>query len=85
MTFFLLWLPALLLLYDVTNKQSYDNIRAWLGEIREYAQDDVVIMLLGECAPRVKNIPGGHRLDTYNRDRETRDWLCNVYNTNPNW
>ncbi|XP_024085070.1 ras-related protein Rab-37-like isoform X2 [Cimex lectularius] len=38
---------ALLLLYDVTRKQSFDNIRAWLGEIREYAQDDVVIMLLG--------------------------------------
>lgn len=41
-------LPALLLLYDVTNKTSFDNIRAWLGEIREYAQDDVVIMLLGK-------------------------------------
>ena len=38
---------ALLLLYDVTNKISFDNIRAWLGEIREYAQDDVVILLLG--------------------------------------
>ncbi|XP_044015537.1 ras-related protein Rab-37-like isoform X2 [Aphidius gifuensis] len=38
---------ALLLLYDVTNKTSYDNIRAWLGEIREFAQTDVVIMLLG--------------------------------------
>ncbi|XP_066998021.1 ras-related protein Rab-37 isoform X1 [Anabrus simplex] len=38
---------ALLLLYDVTNKTSFDNIRAWLGEIREYSQDDVVIMLLG--------------------------------------
>ncbi|CAH1155985.1 unnamed protein product [Phaedon cochleariae] len=41
---------ALLLLYDVTNKISFDNIRAWLGEIREYAQDDVVIMLLGNKA-----------------------------------
>ena len=38
---------ALLLLYDVTNKTSFDNIRAWLGEIRDYAQEDVVIMLLG--------------------------------------
>lgn len=38
---------ALLLLYDVTNKSSFENIRAWLGEIKEYAQDDVVIMLLG--------------------------------------
>lgn len=38
---------ALLLLYDVTNKNSFDNIRAWLSEIREYAQENVVIMLLG--------------------------------------
>ncbi|XP_055845216.1 ras-related protein Rab-26 isoform X1 [Episyrphus balteatus] len=41
---------ALLLLYDVTNKVSFDNIRAWLVEIREYAQEDVVIMLLGNKA-----------------------------------
>ncbi|KYN03024.1 Ras-related protein Rab-26 [Cyphomyrmex costatus] len=38
---------TLLLLYDVTNKTSYDNIRAWLSEIREHANEDVVIMLLG--------------------------------------
>ncbi|XP_029652212.1 ras-related protein Rab-37-like isoform X1 [Octopus sinensis] len=41
---------ALLLLYDVTNKTSFDNIRAWLTEINEYAQEDVVIMLLGNKA-----------------------------------
>ncbi|KAK3586148.1 hypothetical protein CHS0354_033272 [Potamilus streckersoni] len=41
---------ALLLLYDVTNKNSFDNIRAWLAEINEYAQEDVVIMLLGNKA-----------------------------------
>ncbi|KAL3876383.1 hypothetical protein ACJMK2_034236 [Sinanodonta woodiana] len=41
---------ALLLLYDVTNKTSFDNIRAWLAEINEYAQEDVVIMLLGNKA-----------------------------------
>ncbi|XP_017026449.1 ras-related protein Rab-26 isoform X3 [Drosophila kikkawai] len=41
---------ALLLLYDVTNKTTYDNIRAWLGEIREYAQEDVVIVLIGNKA-----------------------------------
>ncbi|XP_033623676.1 ras-related protein Rab-37 isoform X1 [Fukomys damarensis] len=38
---------ALLLLYDITNKSSFDNIRAWLTEIHEYAQRDVVIVLLG--------------------------------------
>ncbi|XP_007181725.2 ras-related protein Rab-26 isoform X4 [Balaenoptera acutorostrata] len=39
--------PALLLLYDVTNKASFDSIQAWLTEIQEYAQHDVVLMLLG--------------------------------------
>ncbi|KAI7796992.1 putative ras-related protein Rab-37-like [Triplophysa rosa] len=38
---------ALLLLYDVTSRSSFDNTRAWLTDIHEYAQDDVVIMLLG--------------------------------------
>ncbi|KAL5242426.1 hypothetical protein ACI65C_009836 [Semiaphis heraclei] len=45
---------ALLLLYDVTNKVSFDNIRAWLSEIRDYANDQVVIMLIGnkaDCNP----------------------------------
>ncbi|XP_026171401.1 ras-related protein Rab-26 [Mastacembelus armatus] len=41
---------ALLLLYDVTNKASFDNIQAWLTEIHEYAQQDVVVMLLGNKA-----------------------------------
>ncbi|XP_063983673.1 ras-related protein Rab-37 isoform X2 [Diachasmimorpha longicaudata] len=61
---------ALLLLYDVTNKTSYDNIRAWLGEIREYAQNDVVIMLLGnkaDCGPErmVKKEDGKRLADEY--------------------
>ncbi|XP_034948493.1 ras-related protein Rab-37 isoform X3 [Chelonus insularis] len=57
---------ALLLLYDVTNKTSFDNIRAWLSEIREYAQSDVVIMLLGnktDCGnERVVKKEDGQRL-----------------------
>ncbi|XP_045046007.2 ras-related protein Rab-37 isoform X2 [Desmodus rotundus] len=49
---------ALLLLYDITNKSSFDNIRAWLTEIHEYAQRDVVILLLGNKAsfPRVTHL-----------------------------
>ncbi|XP_072339054.1 ras-related protein Rab-37-like isoform X5 [Scyliorhinus torazame] len=41
---------ALLLLYDITSKSSFDNTRAWLTEVHEYAQQDVVIMLLGNKA-----------------------------------
>ncbi|GFS56433.1 ras-related protein Rab-37 [Nephila pilipes] len=58
--------PTLLLLYDVTNKTSFDNTRAWLGEINEYAQDDVVIMLIGNKADagtdRVVMYEDGERL-----------------------
>ncbi|XP_028989231.1 ras-related protein Rab-26-like [Betta splendens] len=46
---------ALLLLYDVTNKASFDNIRAWLTEVHEYAQQDVVVMLLGNKADSTHN------------------------------
>ncbi|XP_053987522.1 ras-related protein Rab-37-like isoform X2 [Hylaeus anthracinus] len=57
---------ALLLLYDVTNKTSYDNIRAWLSEIREHANEDVVIMLLGnksDCGQeRIVKKEDGERL-----------------------
>ncbi|XP_075421830.1 ras-related protein Rab-26 [Ascaphus truei] len=57
---------ALLLLYDVTNKTSFDNIQAWLTEIHEYAQKNVVIMLLGNKVDstheRVVKIEDGERL-----------------------
>ncbi|XP_049417231.1 ras-related protein Rab-26-like [Epinephelus fuscoguttatus] len=57
---------ALLLLYDVTNKSSFDNIQAWLTEIHEYAQQDVVLMLLGNKADatheRVVKREDGERL-----------------------
>lgn len=57
---------ALLLLYDVMNKNSYDNTRAWLAEVHEYAQDDVVIMLIGnKCdvnGDRVVRREDGERL-----------------------
>ncbi|XP_075880385.1 ras-related protein Rab-26-like [Nelusetta ayraudi] len=57
---------ALLLLYDVTSKTSFDNIQAWLTEIHEYAQEDVVLMLLGNKADathgRVVKREDGERL-----------------------
>uniref|UniRef100_A0AAY4A7Q4 Uncharacterized protein n=1 Tax=Denticeps clupeoides TaxID=299321 RepID=A0AAY4A7Q4_9TELE len=46
---------ALLLLYDITSKSSFDNTRAWLTEIHEYAQNDVVIMLLGNKSDMISS------------------------------
>ncbi|XP_059413600.1 ras-related protein Rab-37-like isoform X1 [Carassius carassius] len=60
------FITALLLLYDITRKSSFDNIRAWLTEIYEYAQKDVVIMLLGNksdmAAERVITHEEGEKL-----------------------
>lgn len=57
---------ALLLLYDVTNRASFDNVKAWLTEIHEYAQQDAVLMLLGNKADsthdRVVRREDGERL-----------------------
>lgn len=38
---------ALLLLYDVSNRGSFENTREWLSEIKEYAPHDAVVVLLG--------------------------------------
>ncbi|CAF1193073.1 unnamed protein product [Rotaria sordida] len=56
---------ALLLLYDVTSYSSFENISAWLGEIKEFAQDDIIIMLIGnkiDKSQRVVSREAGERL-----------------------
>ncbi|XP_065065965.1 ras-related protein Rab-26-like isoform X2 [Rhopilema esculentum] len=45
---------ALLLLYDVSSRKSFENSRAWLSEIQEYATGEVVVMLLGNKADLAK-------------------------------
>ncbi|CAM4740627.1 unnamed protein product [Rotaria magnacalcarata] len=37
---------ALLLLYDISSIISFNHVRDWLSEIKEYAQTDVIIMLV---------------------------------------
>ncbi|OZC08504.1 Ras family protein [Onchocerca flexuosa] len=38
---------ALLLVYDLTNRQSFINIRDWLARIKENAKETVLIILVG--------------------------------------
>lgn len=38
---------ALLLIYDVTNRASFENIRDWLAQVREYAKEEVELTLVG--------------------------------------
>uniref|UniRef100_A0A8B9HHJ2 RAB37, member RAS oncogene family n=1 Tax=Astyanax mexicanus TaxID=7994 RepID=A0A8B9HHJ2_ASTMX len=66
---FYFFCAALLLLYDITSKTSFDNIRAWLTEIHEYAQSDVVIMLLGNKA----DMSGGRVIKREDGERLARE------------
>uniref|UniRef100_A0AC35TGN1 Ras-related protein Rab-10 n=1 Tax=Rhabditophanes sp. KR3021 TaxID=114890 RepID=A0AC35TGN1_9BILA len=38
---------GIMLVYDITNAKSFDNIAKWLRNIDEHASEDVVVMLLG--------------------------------------
>jgi Ras-related protein Rab-1A len=38
---------AILLVFDVTDANSFKNIQAWLEDVRQYARKDVDIMLVG--------------------------------------
>ncbi|CAN0886595.1 Ras-related protein RABA4c [Linum grandiflorum] len=36
-----------LLVYDITKRESFDHMKRWLTELREHADDNIVIMLIG--------------------------------------
>merc|ERR1719335_1742801 len=36
-----------LLVYDITKQVTYDNVERWLKELRDHADSNIVIMLVG--------------------------------------
>ncbi|KAJ5070760.1 ras-related protein rabd2a-like [Anaeramoeba ignava] len=38
---------GIILLYDVTNQDSFNNLKYWMKEIQEYAPDNVNMILIG--------------------------------------
>ena len=38
---------GIMLVYDITNSKSFDNIAKWLRNIQEHANEDVEKMILG--------------------------------------
>ena len=38
---------AAVLVYDITNKETFDNCQNWIKELRNQAPDDIVIALAG--------------------------------------
>ena len=62
---------GIILIYDVTNKYSYKNIRVWINQIKEEAVSNVIIYLVGnkidmEEERKVKTEEGKKLADEYN-------------------
>lgn len=36
-----------LLVYDITKRQTFDNVQRWLRELRDHADSNIVIMMAG--------------------------------------
>ena len=50
-----------MLVYDITSKNSFANAQKWLLELRQYAEPDCTIMLIG------------NKLDLINKNDEKRE------------
>ncbi|XP_051113362.1 ras-related protein Rab2BV-like isoform X2 [Andrographis paniculata] len=43
-----------LLVYDISKRQSFDNIQRWLRELRDHADSNIVIMMIGNKSDLVR-------------------------------
>lgn len=49
----------MMLVYDVTERKSFENITVWISQVREYADEGVRLVLIGnkcEVAPEERNV-----------------------------
>ena len=52
-----------LIVYDITNLASYESVQKWIEEVREHAEPEIVIMLVGnkldlcEARPGYRKVP----------------------------
>ena len=62
-----------MLVYDITNAKSFDNIAKWLRNIQEHASDDVEKMILGnKCDMEDKRVISKERGETIARENGVR-------------
>lgn len=64
---------GIMLVYDITNSKSFDNIAKWLRNIQEHANDDVEKMILGnKCDMEDKRVIAKERGETIARENGIR-------------
>lgn len=64
---------GIMLVYDITNSKSFDNIAKWLRNIQEHANEDVEKMILGnKCDMEDKRVISKERGESIARDNGIR-------------
>jgi len=52
------------LMYDITRKSSFYNVKKWLAEIRQHCETNIVIMLAGTKRDLVNKDPSKREVST---------------------
>ncbi len=53
---------AAVIVYDVTNRVSYANVVRWLRDLRDNAEPDIAIMLVGNQIDKCETVPGNRQV-----------------------
>lgn len=53
-----------LIVYDLTKDQSFNSVKKWLEEVKEHADPDIVIMLVGNKLDLCEQRPAERRVST---------------------
>ena len=73
---------GIMLVYDITNEKSFDNIKNWIRNIEEHASADVEKMILGNKCDmndrrQVTNLVDLELLDSNNQFTKSLNiWSC---------
>ena len=51
-----------ILVYDLTNEKTFDNLRKWMEEVKNLSETDITLMLVGNKYDRVENDPSLRRV-----------------------
>ena len=50
------------MVYDVTKKETFTHVKKWLDELKDHAEPDIVIVLVGNKIDLVKENPGSREV-----------------------
>jgi small GTP-binding protein len=52
------------LFYDLTDRGTFDHLSFWLNEIQDHAEEDTIVMLVGNKCDLVKENPDERQVTT---------------------